>query len=210
MDSEATLFLALKDRLKALDVDERRIVRDYAIGNRFRADCIVLSPDGRTPSLCFELKAKGDGTMLGECYSQLSQVANRLVGIDICYLVYSKNGRVMLMNSCRREIPLDANLGDVRAFLRREENEAAICDAFRTNSLAIASLKSVMPKIVVPTAVVCILLDVSKLFPMTPERLIFVAMMLCLAIAPYLIDVFVAHPDLLAMIVKLLERGKGK
>jgi hypothetical protein len=180
-------------------VDPKKIIREFPLGRSFRADCVVLGRDNRTPILCFEFKQKK--VSMGREYRRIAEIYSRYVGIDACFLVYPEESKVVITDGNRKYvIGKESNQG-IDLFLGINVNEVMVDNANRESSGSIDGLKRVS----IYTSILSIMfvapLDILGIFPLTYERLIFVALVVVLVVLPFLLKVVVAHPDLL----KLLE-----
>jgi hypothetical protein len=195
---EESLYNALYGALIKY-VDPKKIIREFPLGRSFRADCVVLGRDNRTPILCFEFKQKN--VSMGREYRRIAEIYSRYVGIDACYLVYPEGDKVVIADGNRKYvIGKESNQG-IDLFLGINVNEVMVDNANRESSGSIDGLKRVS----IYTSILSIMfvapLDILGIFPLTYERLIFVALVVVLVVLPFLLKVVVAHPDLL----KLLE-----
>jgi len=210
--TETELRERLMDALIRSGVDQGLIRSAYAIGSHFVADCVVLSSDGLTPAICFEIKAQVSASNLDRQYLMVSRVYRERIGIDVCYLVcpVEMDGDVVAVIKGKENlIRLDSDPRAIRLFIGKDKNEVAIALENQSNDLSVRNLKSVAWKIA-PFTLMLIGLDAFNVIPFEKEHWLITLGTMAMLLFPYLADVFIVHPKLLDQIIKLLDKAYKK
>ena len=186
-------------------VDPKKILREFRLGGSFRADCVVLGSDKRTPILCFEFKQKRE--QMGDGYRRMQEIYSRYVGINACYLVYPEGEKVIITDGARKyAIGEESNEG-IDLFLGIHVNEVVVANANQKSLDSIEGLKCVGHYTSILSILIVMPLDILGIFPLTYERLIFVALVMVLVVLPFLLRVVVAHPEIWRLIEMLFAKG---
>lgn len=201
---EEALYNTLCNALIAY-VDPMRIVREFPLGRSFRADCVVLGSDKRTPILCFEFKQKRE--QMGDGYRRMQEIYSRYVGINACYLVYPEGGKVVIRDGARKYVIGEEADEGIDLFLGIHANEVIVANANQKSLDSIEGLKRVGYYTSILSTVIVVPLDVLGIFPLTYERLIFVALVMVLVVLPFLLRVVVAHPEIWRLLEMLFAKG---
>jgi hypothetical protein len=188
-------------------VDPKKIIREFPLGRSFRADCVVLGSDNRTPILCFEFKQKN--VSMGRGYRRIAEIYSRYVGIDACYLVYPEGDKVVIADGNRKYVIGEKSDEGIDLFLGIHANEVVIESANKESSDSIQGLKRVAYYVSILSILVVVPLDILGIFPLTYERLIFIALVVVLLVLPFLLRVVVAHPDLLKLL-EIMTKGVNR
>lgn len=186
-------------KLKDIGIEEKRIITEYRIG-RFCADCVVLSSDGKTPALCFEVKRSFKS--FSSEYLKLFDIYNKYVGVEVCYFVYLENEDVVLSNISAKKIKLNSDDFNISRFLGYYANDLAIMEVNRASANSIDKFTNRALCAVISSVAVFLPLDVLGLFPLTYERMLFVVAMITFVILPHLVKVVVVHPELIEVLKK--------
>lgn len=201
---EESLYNALYGALIKY-VDPKKIIREFPLGRSFRADCVVLGSDNRTPILCFELKQRN--VSMGREYRRIAEIYSRYVGIDACYLVYPEGDKVVIADGNRKYVIGEKSDEGIDLFLGIHANEVVIENANKESSDSIQGLKRVAYYVSILSILVVVPLDILGIFPLTYERLIFIALVVVLLVLPFLLRVVVAHPEIRKLLEILFAKG---
>lgn len=193
----------LKDKLVELGIDENRIVAEYRIGERFFADCVVLSSDGKNPALCFEVKKTAK--YFTDEYHQLAEIYDKYVGVGVCFLLYCENDEVVICDISGRKIRLKSDSSTLSRFLGWQVNDMAIVEVNQAADDSFEKLKNRVLYVSVFSFLIFVPLDILGLFPLTYERMIFIVVMVALVVVPYFLKVIVTHPELAKLIKRFFE-----
>lgn len=201
---EESLYNALYGALIKY-VDPKKIIREFPLGRSFRADCVVLGSDNRTPILCFELKQRN--VSMGREYRKIAEIYSRYVGIDACYLVYPEGDKVVIADGNRKYVIGEKSDEGIDLFLGIHANEVVIENANKESSDSIQGLKRVAYYVSILSILVVVPLDFLGIFPLTYERLIFVALVVVLLVLPFLLRVVVAYPEIKRLLEIVISKG---
>jgi len=211
--TELDLRNQLTEALIRIGIDQSLIRFDYVIGKHIIVDCIVLSCDGRTPAICFEVKPIVTSAPLERKYQVLSRIYREQIGVDVCYLacLAEIDGKTLPVLRIRENaIRLDSDANTLRMLLGKERVDIAIALENRSNTASIHSLKVIARRVAIVMLLTFVSLDVLETFLLTREHLIFILAIMGLLVVPYVVDVLLAYPRFFDRLIKLSEKILGK
>ena len=156
------LYNALCDALIEY-VDPKKIFREFCLGGDFRADCVVLGRDKRTPILCFEFKQKRE--QMGDEYRRIQEIYSRYVGINACFLVYPEGNKVAITDGNRKYVIGEESNEGIDLFLGIHTNEVVVANANQESLDSIEGLKRVGCNTSILSIMIVVPLDILGIFP---------------------------------------------